>query len=170
MKIETLHHINPYADKRPDGVLIDTIVIHSMFAEGTPHPMDVFSCHQTLINHHVSAHYYIDQKGGIFSSIPVILRAWHAGNSTMPLPNDTRQAVNDFSVGIELISDLDLSFSKEQYESVIFLIQNISSKHPISAIVGHDQIAPGRKTDPGLKFDWKILRKEFKNYSFDPNC
>ena len=160
--------INPYADSRPDDVAIDTIVIHSMFAEGQKNQFDCDSCHLTLIQHQVSAHYYIGQDGQVFASVPEKLRAWHAGKSKMPFPDDQREVINDFSIGIELLGDSAIGFSEAQYLSLILLIQNISRLHPISAIVGHDQIAPGRKTDPGDLFDWNRLKTEFKKqYRFN---
>jgi len=157
---------NPYFDQRPAATAVDTIVIHSMYSEHSSDPYKVQECHQALINHNVSAHFYIEQPPGtdsIWASVPTEQRAWHAGKSKMPFSDDNREAVNDFSIGIELIGSSDTEFSPGQYENLTFLIRFLLNKHPIQVVVGHDQIASGRKTDPGAYFDWSFLKKEFAN-------
>jgi N-acetyl-anhydromuramyl-L-alanine amidase AmpD len=137
-----------------------------MYAPDCKAPLEVSACHETLIQHHVSAHYYITPAGEIYQSIPDTLRAWHAGKSRMPFAQDTREAVNDFSIGIELIGGSLDPFPDAQYEALIFLTQTLRNVHPISSIVGHDQIAPDRKTDPGSQFNWKRVQDRFKELTF----
>ena len=158
---------NPNFDDRPVGVEIDTIVIHSMYSRHSlVDPLSATECHRVLIDYKVSAHFYIDQDsatgtGSIWASVPTEKRAWHAGVSQMPFADDSRTAVNDFSIGIELIATDTSGFSVNQYENLIKIIGFLSSRHPIRAIVGHDQIAPGRKIDPGSTFDWSLLKQTY---------
>lgn len=74
--------------------------------------------------------------------------AWHAGESKMPFSDDRRCSVNHFSLGIELLATQHSGLEQAQYQSLALLIIDITSRHNISAIVGHRQIAPARKTDP----------------------
>lgn len=118
--------------------------------------------------YNVSAHYIIARDGTIVRLVADNDRAWHAGRSTMP--NDGRQGVNDFSVGIELMSshpDDDPTvktesdaYTEEQYTSLNRLIARLCNEHGIKFVVGHDEIAPGRKTDPGPLFQWDRVRAE----------
>jgi len=82
-------------------------------------------------------------------------RAWHAGQSEFM----GRSRCNDFSVGIELEGDADRPFTKSQYRKLNFLIQALARQLPIKYLAGHSDIAPGRKFDPGPRFDWSELHK-----------
>ncbi|MCC5876062.1 MAG: N-acetylmuramoyl-L-alanine amidase [Candidatus Sumerlaeia bacterium] len=116
----------------------------------------------------VSAHYAIGRDGEIVRFVDDNDRAWHAGPSKMP--NDGRERVNNFSIGIELMSshpDDDKTvvthedaYTEEQYTSLKKLIAHLCSLHDIKYVVGHDEIAPGRKTDPGPLFLWERVRNE----------
>ena len=143
---------------------IDTIIIHSCFA---PDAQDPF-CPQesiSLFNQcKVSAHYLISRDGNILNLVPEENRAWHAGVSKLPFPDDPREAVNDFSIGIELIGEND--FTEAQYLSLIDLINKIKTRHDIKYILGHNHIAPDRKVDPGENFDWARLKKIFNDCFF----
>lgn len=156
-------HPLPHHNQRPAGVAIDTIVIHSMFAEGSAEPTSIPACIALLNFHEVSAHYAIGREGDIWALVPEELRAWHARSRTaprdrMPFADDSREQVNDFSIGIEVVtSGHEGDFTEPQYDAVIELIGGIRSRHPITAIVGHEHIAPGRKTDPGPQFDWRRI-------------
>lgn len=143
-----------HCDDRP--CLVDTIVIHSCYA---PDANDPFCPNESiaLFNYHkVSAHYLIGRDGFVLNLVPEEKRAWHAGVSKLPFADDSREAVNDFSIGIELIGKDD--FTDQQYESLNRLISEIQLRHQIKYILGHNQIAPGRKTDPGEGFDWGRLK------------
>ena len=101
----------------------------------------------------VSSHFLLDRRGKIFQFVSVFERAWHAGVSTF---NDEENC-NDYSLGIELIGSDTTKFSKDQYYSLKWLINTLKSFFPeikSSNVVGHSDIAPGRKTDPGPFFDW----------------
>ena len=70
-----------------------------------------------------------------------------------------REACNDFSIGIELEGADDIPYASAQYTMLATLIRALRRRYPISAVVGHSDIAPGRKTDPGPAFDWQRLRR-----------
>jgi len=119
----------------------------------------------------VSSHYIIARDGTIVRLVADNDVAWHAGKSKMPTHG--REKVNSFSIGIELtashpdddptVKTLDDGYTAAQYESLNKLIADLCSWHPITAVVGHDEIAPGRKTDPGPLFQWdKVRTKDYK--------
>ena len=80
-------------------------------------------------------------------------RAWHAGISVW----QDKSNCNDYSIGIELEGTTDRSFTEEQYLSLVELVKLLKKHYPITDIVGHQHIAPGRKDDPGPYFDWHRL-------------
>lgn len=114
----------------------------------------------------VSSHYMIDRDGTIVRLVDDNNVAWHAGKSKMP--TDGREGVNGFSIGIELtashpaddpsVKTPEDAYTAAQYESLNKLIAHLCKEHPITAVVGHDEIAPGRKTDPGPLFQWEKVR------------
>lgn len=162
MKKSPLIHYN----ERPTS-LIDTIIIHSLHAPDAADPFHVDICIDLLDHHHVAAHYVIDRAGQTVQCVDDHLRAWHAGDSRMPFADDTRENVNDFSIGIELIGSETSGFTQAQYMALETVISKIASKYPIRAIVGHEHIAPGRKTDPGPLFDWgKLAQMNKKQYRY----
>jgi AmpD protein len=81
-------------------------------------------------------------------------RAWHAGTSS----HQGRDNCNDFSIGIELEGLEGDLFEQAQYDALIALVPAIAQRYALTAIVGHEHIAPGRKTDPGPGMDWDLLR------------
>ena len=101
----------------------------------------------------VSSHFLIKRDGEITQFVSILDRAWHAGVSSF----EGREDCNDYSIGIELEgTDVD-SFEENQYESLVSLTSALMSKLPgitLDRIVGHSDIAPGRKSDPGKGFDW----------------
>jgi len=101
----------------------------------------------------VSSHFLIRRDGTLIQFVSCLQRAWHAGVSSW----QGRERCNDFSVGIELEgSDFD-AFELSQYNTLNALISALKLSYPIEAVVGHSDIAPGRKTDPGPYFDWQKL-------------
>lgn len=104
----------------------------------------------------VSAHCVIFRDGRIWQYVPFAKRAWHAGVSRFL----GREKCNDFSIGIELEGCDEEAFSEAQYLSLAALCQQLMLLYPAilpEHIVGHSDIAPGRKTDPGPYFDWARL-------------
>lgn len=114
----------------------------------------------------VSSHYAIARDGTIVRFVPDNDRAHHAGRSTMP--TDAREGVNAFSIGVELMASHPAddptvktpedAYTEAQYNSLNQLIEFLCAKHGITAVVGHDEIAPGRKNDPGPLFQWERVR------------
>jgi AmpD protein len=102
----------------------------------------------------VSAHCLIRRDGECIQFVPFNKRAWHAGASEFA----GRENCNDFSIGIELEGTPDSAFTAAQYESLAKLTHSLIKEYPNitrERIVGHSEIAPGRKVDPGEKFDWQ---------------
>ena len=104
----------------------------------------------------VSAHALIARDGALTQYVPFTRRAWHAGQSSYC----GRTACNDFSVGIELEGSDDVPYTSEQYAALATLIAALRRSFPslrTAEIVGHSDISPGRKTDPGPAFEWAVL-------------
>jgi AmpD protein len=154
---------------RPAETKIDMIVVHGISlppAEFGSGAIEQFFCgqldhgahpyFQTIADLNVSAHLLISRQGEITQFVPFHQRAWHAGQSVF----QGRLNCNDFSIGIELEGTDDIAYEKIQYQqlaNVIRLLQNVYPDIVRERIVGHCDIAPGRKTDPGPSFDWAYL-------------
>lgn len=145
----SLEYRSPNFNERPENTKIDTIVIH--YTE----KKDDITWHLEALELKVSAHYLINREGKIFSVVPDHLRAFHAGKSFWR----GREKVNDFSIGIELDNNGKEKFSSSLMKSLISLCNELTQKHPIDPhnIIGHSDVAPGRKSDPGRLFDWRLL-------------
>jgi len=106
----------------------------------------------------VSAHCLIRRDGSIIQYVSFNNKAWHAGISTF----NNREKCNDFSIGIELEGTDDIPYEEAQYQQLAKLTLCLQQKYPLITndnIVGHCDIAPGRKTDPGLAFDWQYFHQ-----------
>lgn len=106
----------------------------------------------------VSSHLLIRRDGEIVQYVPFDQRAWHAGESCY----QGRKCCNDFSIGIELEGTDDLVYTDIQYQQLAKVVASLQVEYPTitsERIVGHSDVAPGRKTDPGASFDWVKLRK-----------
>ncbi len=163
---------SPNASSR-EGCPVDAIVIHHISLPpgkfGGSQVVDFFlnrldpEAHpyfRQIAKLRVSAHFFIDRRGGIVQFVDTDRKAWHAGESSLAGVPD----VNRFSIGIELEGDEASPYADAQYESLAGLVSALRSAHPgISAdrIVGHEDVAPGRKRDPGPLFDWERLRRAF---------
>jgi AmpD protein len=157
---------SPNQDARPPGVEISLVVIHSISLPpgeyGGEHIERLFTnrldpaAHPYFREVHalkVSAHFLIRRDGEVVQFVPVERRAWHAGASCWR----GRNACNDFSVGIELEGTDDSPFEDAQYRELSELIARLATALPLKAIAAHSEIAPGRTTDPGARFDWTRL-------------
>ena len=112
---------------------------------------------QDIADLKVSSHLLIKRDGSITQFVPFNKKAWHAGISTFR----GREDCNEFSIGIELEGTDESKYEKEQYESLISVTKELMSFFPDikkDSIVGHSDIAPDRKTDPGKSFDWNYFR------------
>jgi AmpD protein len=103
-----------------------------------------------IYTHKVSSHFLIRRDGELVQFVSCLQRAWHAGVSNWL----GRERCNDFSVGIEMEGSDFETFEPAQYNSLQLLIKILKQTYPIQHIVGHSDIAPGRKTDPGPYFEW----------------
>ena len=162
--------LSPNCDERPAPGAISLIVIHGISLPpgeyGGPW-IDAFFTNQLDATAHpyfaeitglrVSSHLLIRRDGEMVQYVPFSQRAWHAGKSCYR----DREACNDFSIGIELEGQDETPYEASQYRKLAEVIRVLRAHYPdIGArdIVGHADIAPGRKTDPGPAFDWPQLR------------
>lgn len=135
---------------------INCIVIHKTAVTMMEGSVDAENTLQWFMDPHskVSAHYLIDNDGTIYQCVPDNAVAWHSGNSQLYGVGE----VNQFSLGIELVGLDSEEMTEQQMEALLELcVEKCHDyKIPLNRIVGHNHIAipPGRKTDPGLKFDW----------------
>lgn len=157
---------SPNQDARPEGCQITLMVIHNISLPsgqyGGNGVIELFtntldaSAHPYYAEIHqlkVSSHFFIRRNGELIQFVPCSQRAWHAGVSNW----QGRERCNDFSVGIELEgSDVD-AFETVQYDVLNRLLTALKKAYPITDVVGHSDIAPGRKTDPGPCFNWSRI-------------
>jgi N-acetyl-anhydromuramoyl-L-alanine amidase len=157
---------SPNCDARPVGISVDVLVIHAISMPPGEYPgSDIeqlfcnsldFACHpfyQEIDGLTVSAHLLIRRDGEVIQFVPFHARAWHAGVSQFA----GRTRVNDFSIGIELEGSDYAPFEEAQYRALAAVTRALQATYPdITAerIVGHSDIAPDRKTDPGPYFNW----------------
>jgi len=154
---------SPNCDPRPDGATIDLLVVHAIslppgrfggagVSALFTNALDpgLHSYYREVAPLRVSAHALVRRDGRIVQYVPFGLRAWHAGVSNWM----GRERCNDFSVGIELEGTDEQDFELLQYASLNSIVDALRVAYRIGAIAGHSDIAPGRKTDPGPRFDW----------------
>ncbi|MFP5381697.1 MAG: 1,6-anhydro-N-acetylmuramyl-L-alanine amidase AmpD [Gammaproteobacteria bacterium] len=160
---------SPNCDARPAGRAIELVVIHNISLppgvfDGDA-VIDLFTnrldwdahpYYQGIRGIKVSAHFFIRRDGSLIQFVPCSQRAWHAGVSSW----QGCERCNDFSIGIELEGSDDLPFTDAQYSTLAPLIRQLQTTYPIRDVVGHSDIAPGRKTDPGPHFDWSRLHEQ----------
>jgi len=160
------HLLSPNQDARPPETAVDMIVIHNISLPpnqyGGPGVVQLFTNQLNPSEHpyyaeiahlKVSSHFFIRRSGELIQFVNCEQRAWHAGQSQW----QGRERCNDYSVGIELEGSDFESFEDGQYATLQALVQALKRRYPIQHIVGHSDIAPGRKTDPGPFFDWQRL-------------
>lgn len=153
---------SPNYDARPDNE-ISLIVIHNISLPagryGGNGIVELFTnrldpdehpYYAEIYTRKVSAHFLIRRNGELIQFVSCLNRAWHAGQSIW----QGQERCNDFSVGIELEGSDFEAFESAQYQTLKSLITSLHSAYSIQAVVGHSDIAPGRKTDPGPYFDW----------------
>ncbi len=140
---------------KSSGRKIDTIILHSSYDALGDDPYDLGGLISEYKEYGVAPHYLIDRKGNIYRLVADKNIAWHAGVSQTP---DGRKNVNNFSIGIELMNIKTDDYTKKQYRSVQNLIDYLKKKYKIKYVLGHNDIAPGRKTDP-WNFKWSKIKK-----------
>lgn len=164
---------SPNQDPRPENVVVDLVVIHHISLPpgefrnkpSSEHIVDFFQNKLDPAEHpyfaqiadqKVSSHFLVTRSGGLIQFVSTQSKAWHAGISSF----QGREKCNDFSIGIELEGDGDAPFEAAQYQTLTRLITLLVRAHPHLQFAGHSDIAPERKTDPGIYFDWKKFQKE----------
>ena len=159
---------SPHFDERPDSS-ISLIVIHAIsLPPGLFNPLPVLAFFQGTLNHEmdayfeaiktvrVSSHLVIGRDGVMYQPVAFDKRAWHAGESSFA----GQSGCNDFSIGIELIGAEEGPFNDAQYGALATVCQRLCQTYdiPVGHIVGHRDISPGRKVDPGADFDYGRIR------------
>ena len=173
---------SPNCDARPAGVQPSLIVIHGislppgkfggpwierLFTNSLPAERHPFF--KGLVGLRVSSHLVIRRGGRVIQYVSFKRRAWHAGVSSYR----GRKGCNDFSIGIELEGTDRRPYTSAQYRvlaGVIGALLDAFATLSSEAIVGHSDIAPGRKTDPGPAFDWPRLRAAMARKRLAPRC
>jgi AmpD protein len=159
---------SPNFDARAADTKIDLLVIHNISLPpgqfGGPYITDLFGNRLDCDAHpyfdrlrtlRVSAHFLIRRDGTVMQFVSANDRAWHAGISSFC----GRERCNDFSIGIELEGTDFEAFEAIQYDRLAELTDALQARYPLADVLGHEHIAPGRKTDPGPFFDWARYRK-----------
>jgi AmpD protein len=162
---------SPNCDSRPIGVEVDLIVIHGislppgefggpwierLFTNSLPAEIHPYFAEVAALR--VSSHLVVQRDGALTQYVSFADRAWHAGQSIY----EGREACNDFSVGVELEGEDMLPYEAMQYDALAEAVAALCAAYPRLSqqrLVGHSDIAPGRKTDPGPAFDWPRARR-----------
>ena len=160
------HIASPNFDARPAGIDVSLVVIHGislppglfggdgvirLFTNTLDPAADPY--YATIAHLRVSAHFFIRRDGELIQFVSCNERAWHAGVSSWR----GRERCNDFSIGIELEGTDELPYADAQYAQLASLLIGLKQRYPLAAAIGHSDVAPGRKTDPGPAFDWERL-------------
>ena len=157
---------SPNRDERPPGAAIELLVIHNISLPprnfGGPGIVELFTntldpgehpYYASIAGLRVSAHLLIRRNGSATQFVRCNERAWHAGESSW----NGRERCNDFSIGIELEGSDEMPFTFAQYAKLIGIAHLLRRVYGIGHAAGHSDIAPGRKTDPGPYFDWRLF-------------
>jgi len=170
-RVEPARHVpSPNADDRPEGAGPELVVVHGISLPpgefGGPWiealftntlPPDAHPYFREIVGLRVSAHLLIRRDGEVVQFVPFHRRAWHAGASSWR----GRAACNDYSIGIELEGTDASPYEDRQYAVLAAVIAALCRAYPglsPESLAGHSDVAPGRKTDPGIAFDWPRLR------------
>ena len=159
---------SPNFNDRPSGQAITLAIVHSISLPPGEYGGDAierlftnrldWQAHpyfETIRGLQVSAHFLIRRDARLLQFVSCDRRAWHAGASSWRGQDNC----NDFSVGIELEGLEGSLFEPRQYRQLARLLRALAALYPIEAAVGHEDVAPGRKGDPGAGFDWPLLRR-----------
>jgi len=160
---------SPNCDARPPGQAPELLVVHGISLPpgefGGPWidalftnqlPRDAHPYFATIADLRVSAHLLVRRDGAVVQYVPFHRRAWHAGASRWR----GRERCNDFSIGIELEGTDATAYEPVQYAVLARAVAALCDAYPTlsgDALVGHSDVAPGRKSDPGIAFDWPLL-------------
>ena len=157
-------------DERPRNVAISLLVVHGISLppgefggdgierlftnrlDPRAHPY-----YASIDGLRVSSHFLIRRDGRLLQFVGCAQRAWHAGESAWR----GASGCNDFSIGVELEGTDSMPYAGVQYRVLARLVRAVTLRYALADVVGHCDIAPGRKTDPGPAFDWARLRGEY---------
>jgi AmpD protein len=162
---------SPNYDSRPPGVEADLIVVHGISLPpgefGGPWidrlftnslPAELHPYFSEVCSLRVSSHLVVKRDGAVTQYVKFTERAWHAGKSSY----QGREACNDFSVGVELEGTDTQPYEAAQYGALAKIVAALCAAYPRLSgdrVVGHSDISPGRKTDPGPAFDWPLAQR-----------
>jgi AmpD protein len=165
------HVHSPNYDERPSGCCPELIIVHGISLPpcefGGPGIDQLFTnClnpdehpyYAEIAGLEVSSHFLIRRDGELVQYVDIFKRAWHAGKSSY----QGRERCNDFAIGIELEGADDVAYEPAQYEMLAGLVRILRNSLPtleVAPLVGHSDVAPGRKTDPGPAFSWTMLER-----------
>ncbi len=168
---------SPNFGTRPEGSRVSLVLLHNISLPpdefGGPYVEQFFTNRldpaghpyfATLADVQVSAHFFLRRDGEVVQFVSGDARAWHAGLSAW----QGRGNCNDYSIGIELEGSDNQPFAPQQYQALWPLLQAICAAYPITAMAGHEHVAPGRKTDPGPHFNWQELARRFPGVELPP--
>jgi N-acetyl-anhydromuramoyl-L-alanine amidase len=159
---------SPNVGPRPEGTAVTLAVVHSISLppgvyggdavralftnrlDATAHPY-----YEQIEGLRVSAHFFIRRDGAVWQFASCDERAWHAGTSSWR----GRENCNDWSIGIELEGLEGERFERAQYRMLAKVLRAAARRYPLAEVVGHEHVAPGRKRDPGERFDWRGLAR-----------
>jgi N-acetyl-anhydromuramoyl-L-alanine amidase len=166
---------SPHHNERPANTAIELIILHNISLPpgefGTPYINDFFCGQLDATKHpyfkqivaaHVAPHLLIRREGAIIQYVPFAKRAWHAGESCY----QGKKNCNDFSIGVELEGTDEIPYTIIQYQQLAAVVQALMTAYPTiteEKIVGHCDVAPDRKTDPGKSFDWGYFFKHLRS-------
>lgn len=164
------HLASPNFGPRPQETAVELLILHSIslppgeFGNNNVQKLftnqlncDAHPYFEALKDMQVSAHFFISRNGALWQFVSCDQRAWHAGQSS----HRGRGNCNDYSIGIELEGLEGGSFELLQYETLTALGTAILNTYPVQQIVGHEHVAPGRKSDPGPGLDWRSVERSF---------
>ena len=143
-------HLRPLSEN--DGGILSKCVNYQ--APQQARDLGIYPYFREIADLQVSSHLLIDRNGTVTQYVPFDKKAWHAGESSF----HGRSSCNDFSIGIELEGTDHEPFLPSQYETLVEVTNLLLIEYPhlnLERIVGHCDVAPGRKTDPGPFFDWE---------------
>ena len=160
-EIKIIDHLIRWGYKAESaGRRIEAIIIHSSYNALNEDSFSIDGILQEYKDIGVSPHYIIQRDGTVNRLVADYDVAYHAGRSQLP---NGKTDVNAVSIGIEIINTMNDSPTEAQYISLARLVECLESKYPIKYLLGHNDIAPGRKTDP-WNFDWKKFKSILKEH------
>jgi N-acetylmuramoyl-L-alanine amidase len=178
---DIIDHWSPNNSARKAGVRVDTVLIHHTATHSDATGGSAAVSWLCKPGSWVSAHYVVDYDGRILRLVPEHLKAWHAGMGRLPWETCPEYDFNHRSIGIEVVNPGDgkTPFTEAQYRALAWLVPDIVRRHDavpavgpreldrlvasprdvVMYVIGHRDVAPGRKTDPADNFDWARIRE-----------